>query len=171
VYEYLDESQLALISRLTRISILALLAVMVISGVQPATSQLIGTLDPGFGQAIAALHKAETTGATPSEVSGLVSLLNRALELNREAQTMNAPDQTGKRAALLAQVDQILASVDNQSAQLATASSQEVYINRILTYALGGIVAVLGTALFVFASSLYQKYRIKRTFQMSVTKK
>jgi len=144
---------------------------MLISGIRPATAQLIGTLEPGFGQAIVTLHKAEASGATPSEVSGLVSLLNKALDLNREAQTMNAPDQTGKRAELLAQVGQILASVDNQSAQLATTSAQEVYTNRILTYAFGGIVAVLGTVLFAFASSFYQKYRIKRTFQMSVSKK
>jgi predicted PurR-regulated permease PerM len=136
-----------------------------------ATSQTIGTLQPGFGQTITALHSAESAGATSNEVTELVALLNKALELNGEALKMNTPDQAQKQADLYAQVDQILKTVQNRAAELTAVASHRSYTNRILTYVFGAVAAVLGTIVYAFTVSFYQKYRIKRTFQMRVARK
>jgi N-acyl-D-aspartate/D-glutamate deacylase len=157
----------------TRVAMAGALVVLALIAVQPftATSQTIGTLQPGFGQTIAALHRAESAGATSSEIAELVALLNRALELNGEALKMSTPDQTQKQADLLGQVNQILTTVQNRAAQLTALASHRSYTNRILTYVSGAVAAILGTIVYAFAVSFYQKYRIKRTFQMRVTRK
>jgi predicted PurR-regulated permease PerM len=136
-----------------------------------ATSQTIGTLQPGFGQTINAVHRAESSGATSNEVTELVALLNKALELNGEALKMNTPDQAQKQADLYTQVDQILKTIQNRAAELTTVASHRSYTNRILTYVFGAVAAVLGTIVYAFTVSFYQKYRIKRTFQMRVARK
>ena len=134
-------------------------------------SQTIRTLEPRFGQTLVTLHQAESAGATPSEIGELVALLNKALELNGEALKLNAPDQAQKRADLLAQVEQILTTVQNQAAELTAVASQRTYNNTVLTYVGGAITAVLATIAYAFIVSFYQKYRIKRTFQMRVVPK
>jgi len=149
----------------------AAVAIFALATIQPftAASHTIETLQPGFGQTIVALHRAESAGATSSEIAELVVLLNKALELNVEALKLGTPYQ--RRADLLAQVDQILRTVENRAAELAAAASQRTHTNRVLTYVWGPIAAVLGTIVYAFAGSLCRKYRIKRTFQMKVTRK
>ena len=44
-------------------------------------------------------------------------------------------------------------------------------MNRILTYASGVVAAIVGTVGYAYVTSFYQKYRVKRTFQMRVTRK
>jgi predicted PurR-regulated permease PerM len=117
------------------------------------------------------LHQAESAGATPSEIGALVALLNKAIELDTEAQKLNAPGEAQRHAELVAEVDQILTTVENRAAELAVIASQRSYTNRILTYVWGAVAAILGTALYSFMVSFYRKYRIKRTFQMRVTRK
>jgi hypothetical protein len=134
-------------------------------------SQTTGSLQPGFGPAIEAVHKAESAGATPNEVSPLAAQLNKALELNREALRMSTPDESGKRAELLAQVDQNLTAVKNEADQLAVASAQREYIDKILTYVGGAIAAILGLLIYCITVSFYAKYRVKRTFQMRIRRK
>ena len=158
-------------NKLPIIGVLAVLVILAIRPLTPATSQTVGTLQPGFGQAIVVLNRAESAGATSSEVSKLVALLNKALELNREALKLNATDEAETRAALLGQVDQILTTVKNRAIELTVAASQRSYNTRVLTYLGGAIAAVLGTITYAFAVSFYQKYRIKRTFQMRVIRK
>ena len=134
-------------------------------------SQTAETLEPRLGQTLVTLHQAESAGATPSEIETLVALLNKALELDEEALKLNAPDQTQRRIDLLAQVEQILTTVQNRAAELTAVASQRTYNNRALTYVGGAITAVLATFAYVFIVSFYQKYRIKRTFQMRVVPK
>jgi len=167
----LNESQLPRVR--SKLAMAGLLVVLVLISIQPftATSQTPATLQPGFGQAIAALHRAESAGATSTETAELVALLNKALELNGEALKMSAPEQAQKRADLLAQVDQILTTVQNRAAQLTIVASHRSSANRILTYMFGAVAAVLGTIVLAFAVSFHQRYRIKRTFQMRVTRK
>jgi len=135
------------------------------------TSQTLGPLEQRFGGTITALHQAETAGAAPTEIESLVTLLNRALELNDQAMKLNTADETQRRTALLAQVNQILTTVEDQTAELTVVASQRTYTNKILTYAGGVVAATLGTVGYAFATSFYQKYRVKRTFQMRVTRK
>jgi CHASE3 domain sensor protein len=134
-------------------------------------SQAVGTLEPRLGQTLVTLHQAESAGATPSEIEALVALLNKALELDNEALKLNAPDQAQRRNDLLAQVEQILTTVQNRATELAAVASQRTYNNRVLTYVGGAITAVLATFAYAFIVSFYQKYRIKRTFQMRVVPK
>ena len=169
--DYLNESELPRIqSKLAIIAILAILAVIAI-GPLAVRSQTVGTLEPRFGQTLVELHQSETAGATSSEVAELVALLNKALELDGEAVKLNAPDQTQKRADLRAQVDQMLTTVENRAAELTVVASQRSYTNKVLTYVGGAIAAVLGTIAYAFIVAFYQKYRVKRTFQMRVTRK
>lgn len=134
-------------------------------------SQTVETLQPRFGQTLALVHQAESAGATSGEIGELVALLNKALELNGEAVKLTAPEEAQKRAELLAQVDQILTTVENRAAELTSVASQRSYTNRVLSYVWGAIAAVLGTIVYAFTLSFYREYRIKRTFQMRVTRK
>jgi hypothetical protein len=169
--DYLNESELPRIQG--RLAVIALLAVAALILTQPLAvkSQTIATVEPRFGQALNTLHQAESAGATPREIGELVALLNKALELDGEAIGLNAPDQAQKKASLLTQVDQILTTVQTQAAALTTVASQRTYNNTILTYVGGVAAAVLGTFAYAFIASFYQKYRIKRTFEMRVTRK
>jgi len=137
--------------------------------VQFAASQTIGTLQPGFGQALAEVHRAEMSGSTSADTSSLVSLLNKALELNNEALQPTTP--ASKRAALLAEVDQILASVQDRAAELTNTYSEKSYADEILAYAVGAAVAFVGTVLWGFAGTFYQTYRVEKIFQMRVKRK
>lgn len=157
---------------LKNVPIIGILVILSLMMIKPfaAQAQTTGTLQPDFSQAIVALHLAESSGAAPSDVSGLVRLLNKALELNREALKLNTPDES-KRTQLLTQVNQILSTVKNQSASLTVASSQRAYSDRVFTYVGATIVAIVGTMIYAFGVSVRQKYRIKRTFQMKASLK
>jgi hypothetical protein len=149
------------------------LAVLAIIAIQPCmvTSQTLGPLEQRFGGTITALHQAETAGATPTEIESLVALLNKALELNNQAMNLNRANETQARTALVAQVNQILTTVEDQAAELTVVASQRTYMNKILTYAGGVVAAIVGTVGYAYVTSFYQKYRVKRTFQMRVTRK
>jgi len=150
----------------------AVLAVLIIITLQPvAVSETTGTLQPGFNQAIVELRDAQSAGATPSELTEPVALLNKALELNREALILSASDEATRRAGLLVQVDQILTTVETQAIELTAVSSQRKSMNEFLTYLSGAIAAILGTIVYASAMSLHRKYRIKRTFSMRVSRK
>ena len=167
----MNESQMAYIHNNVPVSGIVVMLFLIMILPYAAAPQPIGTLQPGFGQAIVELHRAESSETTRSEVSGLVVLLNRALELNREALNLNTADGVRRRAELLAEVDQILTTVENQAVELTRVSSERAYTNTILRYVWGAIAAVLGTIIYAFAVSLHQKYRIKRTFQLEVRPK
>jgi hypothetical protein len=133
-------------------------------------AQINLTLQPGFGQAITAVNNAEAAGATPNEIQPLVALLNRALELNQEASTLPI-NQTGEHDQLISSANQILTNVTNQANDLTTKSAQRAYSNKIITYASGIIIAVLGTLGYVVTAEFYERYRIKLTLQMKVKQK
>ena len=156
--------------RIRKIPILALLVVVSFIAVQAfAASQTVETLQPGFGQAIVAVHSAEMAGATPSDISDLVSLLNKALEMNQEAQQPNTP--ADERAQLIAQVNQTLATVQTKAADLTSIYQERTSMDRIVAYIIGAAIALLGTILYEFAVVFYQRYRVGRTFDMRVKRK
>ena len=148
----------------------AIFVAIVLVALQPTIhSQPTGQLPPGFGQALTAVHNAESAGATANETVGLVMLLNKALDLNREASEPNTTLQ--QRTALLSEVDQTLGTVNGQAQELAVKASQRAYYNVVFAYVWGVIGAVLGTFAYVVMVSVYREYRIRRTFQMKVTPK
>ncbi len=146
------------------------LAVILVALQPLVTSQDTGGLQPTFGQAIETVRRAESAGAPPSEIAGLVLLLNKALDLNRDALELNST-QSQERATLLSQVDQTLTTVNSQAEELAVTYAQRSYYNVIIAYVSGVITAILGTLSFILAVNVYRAYRIKRTFQMKVTPK
>jgi hypothetical protein len=146
-----------------------LIAVIMISPLYPS-AQINQPLQPSFGQAIVAVNNAEAAGATPNETAPLVALLNKALALNQEASSL-PPNQTAQGNTILSGVNQILTNVTNQANDLTTTSTQRTSTNKIITYVAGLILAVAGTFAYVFGVELYQRYRIKRTFQMRIKAK
>jgi len=156
-------------SRLPLILAFTVLLLAVIYPIVQVKSQT-ESLRPGFNNAISSLQQAESAGARPSELSDLVVLLNTALDLNRQAIALK-PDQIDKRAELLAQVDQILTNVQTRSTELRTTVAQRTSIDRMLTYIWGFSAAILGTICCTIILSAYQRFRIRRTFNMKVTLK
>jgi hypothetical protein len=136
-----------------------------------AISQSRGTIEPSFAGTLGAVRQAETAGATRNEIAPLVVLLNRALELNADAIKLNATSDADMRAALISQVNQTLTTVQSRAQDLTTLGSQRSRMNKILTYVGGIFAAFIGTILFAFIVSFYGAYRIKRTFQMRITRK
>jgi len=132
--------------------------------------QLNPNLQTGFGQAIVAVDNAEAAGATPNETAPLVAMLNEAVALNREASSLPT-NQTTQQNALLSSVNQILTNVTNQANDLTVTSARRTYTNTIITYVSGIVTAVIGTLVYVFCVEFYQRYRIKRTLQMTIRRR
>jgi len=160
----MNDSEMARVSKWLVVTILVLIALTL-----PTTFISLAQLNSSlsFSQAIVSVNNAEAAGATPTEILPLVALLNRALELNQEASSLTS-NQNGNRDALVAVEQQILANVTSEANDLAARSAQRTYMNRIITYASGIIVAAIGAFACVLAAEFYEKYRIKRTFQMTV---
>ena len=150
------------------LTIAILVAVTMTSPLYPLAQ--INQPQPGLSQAILAVNNAVAAGATPNETVPLVTLLNKALELNLEASSLPT-NETEQHNAILSSVNQILTNVTNQANDLTTTSTQRTYTNKITTYASGLIVAVVGTFAYVFGVEFYQRYRVKRAFQMRVKAK
>lgn len=136
-----------------------------------STSQATGQLEPGFGRVIVLVNQAESAGATPGEVTELVTLLNKALDLNNEALKLTSTGDAQKRAQLLAQVDETLSSVEAKAVQLQAVASQRTFTNTLLAYVSGAIAALLATVAYVYGVVFYRRYRIKRTFEMRISPK
>lgn len=169
-FDYLNESQLRRTQ--TRLGIAAAIVIVAVALVPfVAISQTAATIEPGFGPALVAVHQAESAGATPNEIASLVAQLNRALQLNQNALKMNGPGEVQNRSGLISQVDQMLMTVQGQATDLTALASHRSYMNKALAYIWGVVAAVVGTVLFAFTVSFYRNYRIKRTFQMRITRK
>jgi hypothetical protein len=168
--DYLNESQLPHIG--TRLTIALAIATLVVTLLPVLViSQSTGTIETGFAGALGAVRQAETAGATPNEIASLVALLNKALELNQDALKLTAPSDANKRTELISQVDQTLITVQSQAQDLTTLAAHRSYMNKTLTYIGGILAAFVGTILFAFIVSFYRAYRIKRVFQMRITRK
>jgi hypothetical protein len=169
-FDYLNESKLRRTQ--TRLAIAAAIVIAAVALVPfVAISQTVTMIEPGFGPALVAVHQAESVGATPNEIASLVALLNKALELNEDALKLNGPGEAQNRIELISQVDQTLITVQGQATDLTALASHRSYTNKVLNYVWGIIAAVVGTVLFAFTVSFYRNYRIKRTFQMRITRK
>lgn len=136
-----------------------------------STSQLESQLQPGFNQALIQTRKAEASGATQIEVSQLLTLLNRALELNQQALQLMRPEDTGRRAQLLGQVNDLLANVQSQASQLEVTASQRAFLNKVTAYVSGCLVALIATVAYAYFRRFWREYQIKRTFQMRIVPK
>lgn len=135
------------------------------------TSRPPDGLQPSFNQAIALVHQAESVGATSDEVSGLVMLLNKALKLDEAALNLTRPDDTQRRAGLLAEVDEILVNVQTKAIQLEVVASRRAFTNKMVAYLSGAIMAFVATVAYAYGTSFWRRYRVKRTFQMRISPK
>lgn len=154
------------------ITILApLTLILLMSQSMTAESHATDGLQPRFGYATVLVNQAESAGATSEEVDELVALLNRALELNGEALMLTSPSDAQRRGVLLAQVDQILSSVEVKAVQAQAAAARRTYANNVLMYANGAIAALLGTVAYAYGVAFYRKRRTERSFAMSISPK
>lgn len=133
--------------------------------------QLGDGLQTRFNDVIIEVHRAESAGATMSEVSDLVGQLNNALELNEAVGRLTGSNDSQKRQALLSQLNETLSLLQSKAAQVEATASRRTSFNRILGYASGVIAALLGTAAYALGTIIRRRYRIKRTFQMRVIPK
>ena len=161
----LDDCQLAPVPR-PLILLPAVVLLLIAFRAATVSSQAQSPLPPGFGQALVAVRGAEAAGATPAEVAPLVSLLNNALQLNREAQA-----GAGNRTQLEAQVSNQLATVQSQAGQLEGVASQRTFMDDVISYLAGGVGALVATVACAYLFSFWRRYRVKRTFQMRIYKK
>lgn len=154
--------------------LIAISAAILLLAIQASTvsSQIAaGQLQPGFNEALSLLQKAEAAGATRSEVAPLVELLNKALELNDEAANLTGPGGLQKRSQLLTQISDQLASVETQASQLENIAAQRTFTDKVISYLSGGVAAFIATLAYAYGTSFWRKYRIRRTFQMRISKK
>lgn len=128
--------------------------------------QTTASLEPGFGQALAAVNSAEASGATQREIAPLVTLLNKALSFNVEA--YGSPGSSENRTQLLLETDHLLTQVEDQANGLANSAYHRTQLNDTMIYGAGIIAAALITILFMFILSLYRKRSLQRTLQMRV---
>jgi hypothetical protein len=135
------------------------------------TAQPTSDLQLSYNQAIIQVHKTELAGATSNQVRELVALLNRANDLNEQADRLTSPTDAQTRAQLLVQVNQTLNDVETNASQIETTASQRTLTNKVLAYGSGGIAAFAGTVAYYYGVSFWRKYRIKRTFQMRIIPK
>lgn len=165
---YSDECNMLRSSRLLVICV-ALLAVLFITP-HIVTSQPSEDLQPRFNRALALVHQTEAAGATREEVTDLVVLLNKALQLDEEAVRTPASEAT-RRVDLLFQVNEALGTVEAEAGQVAVVAARRTFNNRLLAYVSGGIAAVALTFAYVLGARFWREYRMKRTFQMRVFRK
>lgn len=135
-----------------------------------AKAQLPVELEPRLSRVFVMVRQAEAAGATQNELSDLVALLNKALEL-QDAINATPSSEQEKRAGLRTQLDQLLTDLENRAVQLQVAASKRTQMNNVLAYVSGGVVAFLGTVAYAYGVSFWRKYRIKRTFQMRISPK
>jgi hypothetical protein len=132
-------------------------------------SQPVGQLQPGFNGALSALQRAEAAGATQGELAPLVDALNKALSLNDQLNQLSAQDSN--RSKLQAQISEQLNGVETQAAGLESLASQRVFMDRVVAYVAGGVGALVAALAYAYGTSLWSKYRVKRTFQMRISRK
>ena len=147
----------------------ALLALLLVTP-RIATSQPSEELQPRFSKALALVHQAEVAGATREEITNLVVLLNKALQLNEQA-TRSPTFEAKRRGDLLAQVNETLGTVETEASQVEVTAARRTLTTRTQAYLSGGILAVVSTFAYVIAVRFWREYRIKRTFQMRVFRK
>jgi len=170
--DYLNEFQLRTLTKVA-VTIATFVTLLLITFNPLATSaqQPSELSQQGFERALTAIQSAESAGATTSEVSPLVTMLNNALQLEQEALNLTAPEEGGRRTQLVAQVNQTMTTVQNQADELRAVASHRTYMQKAIAYVAGAIVAALGTIVYEFAVAFYQNYRTKRIFQMEVKPK
>ncbi len=114
--------------------------------------------------------RAEMAGAQPEDIGRLATELNSVISLETQLQNL-APQEMSKRTQLLGEINNTLANVDAEANQFQAIASHQTFINRILTYVLGAVGAMLATVIFLFAISLQRRYRAKHALRMKISPK
>jgi hypothetical protein len=135
------------------------------------TAQPTSDIQLLYNQAITQVLKAESAGATANEVGELVVLLNKAVDLNDQADKLTIPADAQARAQLLSQVNETLNDAKIKASQLEITASQRTFTNKALAYGSGAIASLLGAIAYSYGISFWRKYRVKRTFQMRIIPK
>lgn len=113
------------------------------------------------------VQKAELAGAKPQEINTLLVQLNSVIALQSELNNL-PPQEADKKAQLTVQVSNLLSTVDLQAIQLAATASQRTQMDHVITYLSGLVAAAIGTVAYYSSILLWRKYRVKRTFRMSM---
>jgi len=135
--------------------------------VHPAFSPLQSAPQLQLNQVIRDMLKAESAGAGPDEMARLASEMNSMIDLEGQLQNLN-PQDSAKRSQLLGEINAALARADADANEAEITASQRTFANRLFTYSLGVIGAVLATIVSHFTLSLWRKLRVKRVLQSRI---
>ena len=124
--------------------------------------------DETMNQVIRDVLKAEMAGATPDELSRLLTQLNGVLRL--EGQLQNATDAE-KKAQLQITIGDQLASIDAEANQISLVASQRTYMEHLTVYTTAAIGAVFAAFVSEYALSLHRRLRTRSTLEWKVTTK
>lgn len=134
---------------------------------QLVTSQLVGS-ESQLNRVVQDVQKADSSGATPNEMRGLVTQLNSVIQLQNELTSLPSQD-TDRRAQVLEQINRTLSSIDGEAIQIAANASERTSLNHSIAYSSAIAAAVLGTIVYYYGGLLWRKYRIKRIMEMKIT--
>jgi hypothetical protein len=159
--------------RKSRAVIIVVITIVLLLQSRPANvvSQPTSELNPRFNQVMVQVHKAESAGATETEVGDLLGRLNEALQLNEQILQLTSPSDAGRRTQLLTQLDEKLDTLESEATQLEVVAAQRTFTNNVLAYVSGGVAAVLTTIAYAYGLSFWRRYRVRRTFRMKVIPK
>ncbi len=116
------------------------------------------------------VRKAESAGAEPQELAGLINELNSVVGLESQLQNLS-PQEADKRSQLLGEISSRLAHVDAEANQVQVSASQRTLTNHLIAYVFGGVEALLATLVSCWTLSLWRKCRAKRFLQLKIVPK
>ena len=120
-----------------------------------------------LNQVIRDVQRAESSGATPSEMQNLTAQLNSVLTLQDELRSLPTQDESA-RTSIMGQINSTLASVDGEAYQIQVAGSRRSYLQHSVLYSSGLIAAIVVTLVYHYGFLYLRRRRISKAMRMKV---
>ncbi len=127
---------------------------------QDAQSKLLET--------VKLVQSANLAGASNAELSKSVEKLNEALRLIESANQLEKQGQLSDANNATQQALQILSSVQSEAVALQEKAQARTQQQRLLTYALAPLMAILTVLVYHYGGQAYRRYRVAKTMNMRV---
>lgn len=145
---------------------LILVILIVLLAYAPAAAQ---TNDALMNRVILDVLKAEMAGATPDELSGLLTQLNGVLGLQNQLQNATLGDAT--KTQLQMTIRNQLASIDVEANQLSLTASHRTYMGHLTVYVIAMICAMFAAFATDYALSLNRRLKTRSILEWKITTK
>ena len=121
-----------------------------------------------FLETVKAVQTANLAGATNNELSGSVEKLNEALQLIESANALEKRGQLSDAKNAAQEALRILSNVQSEALSLQEKAQTRSQQQRLLTYALAPIMALLTVLIYHYGGQAYRRYRVTKTMNMRV---